>query len=154
MFLFCAENTWLVFCRAQANFLYILRICSKAVMRFQVVYMGKMTKVSWYCRLFQILGFKALVYSWHSFIVSWESTSIHQNTAGVSSKARYLTFNLPIKCCWCTVFRAARLADKEPFSSSTVCNYCIPVRSKQSSPCPAHAAVQIAQSKFSKENSA
>lgn len=56
-------------------------------------YMGKMTKVSEYCRLFQVLVFKALVYSRHSFMVCWESTSIHHNTAGVSSKARYLTFN-------------------------------------------------------------
>lgn len=88
-----AQRTTARFCRAQAN-LQMLRVCSKVGMPSgDVGYMGKMTKVSWFCRLFLVLVFKALVYSRHSFIVCWESRSIHQTIAGVTFKAWYLIFN-------------------------------------------------------------
>lgn len=71
--------------------------CSEPALRqgcFQVRWaMGKVTKISWYCRLFQVLAFKAAVNCRHSSIVCWESPSIHQNTAGVPSEAGYLTFH-------------------------------------------------------------
>lgn len=89
-----AQRTTACFCRAQANFLQMLRICSKVgAPSGDMGYMGKMTKVSWCCKLFLVLVFKALVYSRHYFIVCWESTSIHQTVAGVTSKAWYLIFN-------------------------------------------------------------